>query len=146
MERIGAILGMKGNQVYALPPKATVYDAIAMMDEKRVGAILVVDEGKLVGIISERDYARKVVLKDRSSKLTLIEEIMTRPVVTVTPDHRVNDCMRIMTDQRIRHLPVVEGERIVGVVSIGDLVRWTISSQAETINQLSNYIAGKYPA
>lgn len=146
MERIGAILGMKGNQVYALPPKATVYDAIAMMDEKRVGAILVVDEGRLVGIISERDYARKVVLKDRSSKHTLIEEIMTRPVVTVTPDHMVNECMRIMTDQRIRHLPVVEGERIVGVVSIGDLVRWTISSQAETINQLSNYIAGKYPA
>ena len=146
VENVHLILKNKGSQIWSLAPDATVYEAISTMAEKNVGALLVVSEGKLVGIISERDYARKVILKDKSSKKTLVRDIMTSPVITVTPGHTVDECMQIMTDNRIRHLPVIEGEKLVGTISIGDLVKAIISTQAETILQLDNYITGKYPA
>ena len=146
VENVHLILKNKGSQIWSLAPDATVYEAISTMAEKNVGALLVVSEGKLVGIISERDYARKVILKDKSSKKTLVRDIMTSPVITVTPGHTLDECMQIMTDNRIRHLPVIEGEKLVGTISIGDLVKAIISTQAETILQLDNYITGKYPA
>jgi CBS domain-containing protein len=146
IEMVTTILKRKGPEVFSLPPHASVYDAIEMMADKHVGALLVISEGKLAGVISERDYARKVILKGRSSKETLVEEIMTSPVITVGPERRIDECMRLMTDNRIRHLPVVEGEKVLGVISIGDLVNWIISAQEATIDQMENYITGKYPA
>ncbi len=145
-ETIGSILKLKGSQVWWLPPEATVYEAIALMAEKRIGAVLICEEGRPVGIVSERDYARKVILMGRSSKETRVREIMSSPLITVTPDHTVDECMRIVTAHRVRHLPVMEGERLAGMISIGDLVNAIISVQAETIHQLRNYITGKYPA
>lgn len=139
---IGSLLGKKGSQIWSLAPTASVYDAIAMMAEKQVGALPVLDGNSLVGIVSERDYARKVILKGRSSKDTPVTDIMSSPVVTVTPAHTVEACMHLVTEKRIRHLPVVEGGRIVGMVSIGDLVNWTISAQQETIVHLETYISG----
>ena len=146
VETVRSILKLKGNQVWSLSPDATVFDAVALMAEKGVGALAVVSEGRLVGIISERDYARKVILKGHSSKEMCVHEIMTRSVVTVTGEHTVAECMRIMTDHRVRHLPVLSGDKIEGVVSIGDIVRNIISAQAETIRHLSSYITGDYPA
>jgi len=146
VETVRGILKSKGSQVWSLDAEATVYEAIALMAEKGIGALLVVSEGKLAGILSERDYARKVILKGKSSKATPVREIMSSPVITVTPEHTVAECMKIITTHRIRHLPVLEGEQLVGVVSIGDLVNSIISTQAATIHQLSSYISGKYPA
>lgn len=142
---IGDILRHKGHDVWAVPPTATVYDAIAMMADRHVGALVVVSERRLVGIVSERDYARKVILEGKSSKETQVKEIMTTPVIFVAPWHTVEECMRIMTTNRIRHLPVTEDENVVGVVSIGDLVKWITTAQEETIHHLENYITGKYP-
>ncbi len=140
--KIGSLLGKKGAQVWSLPPTASVYDAIAMMAEKQVGALPVIDGETLLGIVSERDYARKVILKGKSAKDTAVTEIMNSPVVTITPSHTVEECMRLVTEKRFRHLPVVENSRIVGMVSIGDLVKWTITAQQEAISHLEAYIGG----
>jgi CBS domain-containing protein len=145
VDTIESVLKLKGRQVLSVAPTATVYEAIEKMSEKGVGALLVMSEGKLTGIISERDYARKVILKDRSSKQTQVREIMTSPVITVTPADTVEECMRIVTENRIRHLPVVDRDRVIGVISIGDLVNWTITAHEETIGHLKSYIAGQYP-
>jgi CBS domain-containing protein len=145
-ETIGSILSNKNNRIWSMNPDETVYDAIALMADKGIGALLVVSEGELVGVISERDYARKIILHGRSSKDTLIREIMTINPITVNPDHTIDDCMRIMTQHRVRHLPVLDEDRLVGVISIGDLVNAIIEAQAHTINQLHTYIAGTYPA
>jgi CBS domain-containing protein len=143
METVAAILKKKGDAIWSVEPTATVYEAIAMMAEKSVGALLVVSDGKLVGIISERDYARKVVLQRRSSSDTLVREIMTGSVITVTPDHSVENCMKMITEHRVRHLPVLAGDQLVGVISIGDLVNAIITEQAETIGHLHTYISGR---
>jgi CBS domain-containing protein len=136
------VLKRKGQNVWSIAPDASVYRAIEIMAEKRVGALLVMTGDQLVGIISERDYARKVVLKGRSSKETRIEEIMSSPVIAVDPKRSVDECMKVITDERVRHLPVIENQKVIGVVSIGDLVNWIISAQDHTIKQLQNYISG----
>jgi CBS domain-containing protein len=142
MQQVKHLLAAKGTAVFAVAPEAPVYEAIKQMAEKNVGALAVIRGSELVGIVSERDYARKVILKDRSSRDTPVADIMTASVVTVAPDASVDECMRLCTDGRLRHLPVLEGDRVVGMVSIGDLVKATISEQKETINQLESYIVG----
>jgi CBS domain-containing protein len=145
IDEISAILQHKGSQIWSVSPESTVFDAIELMADRNVGALLVISEGRLVGIITERDYTRKVALKGKSSRQTLVQEIISGDIVSVTPSHRVEECMRLMTEHRIRHLPVLDGEKIAGIISIGDLVNWTISAQSVTIDQLENYISGKYP-
>ena len=143
---IAIILRQKPGTIWSVAPETTVYDAIAMMADKDIGALVVIWGEGLVGIVSERDYARKVVLQGKSSKDTAVRDIMSSPVVSVSPDHSVDECMRIVTTKRIRHLPVVHGEAVVGVVSIGDLVRRVISTQGETIQYLQEYIVGRCSA
>jgi CBS domain-containing protein len=142
---IRTLLARKGGQVWSIKPEATVYDAIEMLADRGVGALVVLEGEKLAGVISERDYARKVILKGMSSKDTRVNEIMTREVVTVSPEDTVEHCMEVMTEKRIRHLPILEGGKVVSVISIGDVVKWTISAQEEAIQQLENYVTGKYP-
>jgi CBS domain-containing protein len=139
---ISAVLKNKAGDLWSTTPNASVYEAIEIMAEKQVGALPVMEQGKLLGIISERDYARKVILKGRLSKETPVSDIMTSPVITVTLQHSVGDCMHIITEKRIRHLPVVENDRLIGVISIGDLVNWVITEQQQTIRHLEAYISG----
>jgi CBS domain-containing protein len=142
MLSVAQLLKSKGNQVYSVTPQDSVLRAIEMMATRHVGALLVMEQGALKGIISERDYARKVILKQRSSHDTPVGDIMTAPATTVTPDRTVYQCMQIMTEGRFRHLPVVQGGRVLGVLSIGDLVKAVIEDQSHTIEQLERYIAG----
>ena len=141
-ETIASILKFKGGAAWSIGPDATVYDALSQMAQRSIGALLVLENSRLVGIISERDYARKVILQGKSSKDTPVREIMTGSPVTVTTEHTVDECMVIMTESRVRHLPVLAGDRVVGIVSIGDLVNAIISAQADTINHLHTYITG----
>ncbi len=142
MKTVKQLLQAKAGDIWTIAPDAKVYDALALMADKNVGALLVMDAGRLVGIFSERDYARKVVLHGKSSRETLVREIMTTRVVYVRPEQTIEDCMALMTDKRIRHLPVIDGERVMGVISIGDVVKSIISDQSFMIAQLENYIAG----
>jgi CBS domain-containing protein len=141
MRQVKHLLENKGSEIFAIAPEVAVLEAIKHMAERRVGALLVMRGEVLVGILSERDYARKVILQGRSSAQTAVEEIMSSPVLTVSPDTDVFDCMRLCTDSRIRHLPVVDNDSVVGVISIGDLVKEVIGEQAEQIEQLQRYIA-----
>lgn len=138
---VASVLKRKGSEIWFVSPNQTVYEAIERMAEKEVGALLVISADQLVGIISERDYARKVILKERSSKGTPVSEIMTSPVISVDRDRSVDDCMDLMTRNRIHHLPILEGENVLGVVSIGDLAKWVISELEDTIGNLHDYIA-----
>jgi CBS domain-containing protein len=139
---ISEILNQKGSGAWSISPEATVLEAVQMMADKNVGALLVTENDRLVGIISERDYTRKVVIKGKASKTTAVKEILSSHVLHVTPAHTVQECLRLMTDHHFRHLPVLEGDRIAGIVSIGDLVNWIISAQTSTISQLQTYITG----
>jgi CBS domain-containing protein len=136
-DSLGIILARKGPAVWSTSPDATVFEAIQLMDDKNVGALPVVDNSRLIGIISERDYTRKVILKGLSSKDTSVRDIMTREVVTASPSDSIEDCMRVMTEKRVRHLPVLEGTKIIGIVSIRDVMTWVISAQAEEIEQFA---------
>jgi len=140
MKSVTQLLQAKGREIHSITPQARVFDALKLMAEKEVGALVVLDGGKLAGIISERDYARKVILHGKSSHDIKVQEIMTAKVITVGPASSVEECMALMTDKRIRHLPVVEGERLVGLLSIGDLVKEVIADQQATIKQLESYI------
>jgi CBS domain-containing protein len=144
-EPLQRILRNKGSQVYSIAPDATVYEALETLAEKDIGALVVLQGADLVGVFSERDYVRKVILKGRSSREMKVHEIMSSPVVTVGLQTTIDECMYRMTEQRCRHLPVVENGMVVGVVSIGDVVNWIITTQDMTIHQLEDYISGKYP-
>ena len=145
-EPVRSLLRNKGRAVWSIGPEATVFQAIELMSEKQIGCLVVLIGGQLAGIVSERDYARKVILMGRNSQQTHVREIMTTPALFVTPEKTVAESMRIMTNRRVRHLPVLEGDNVVGMLSIGDLVNWVITSQQQTIKHLHNYIAGNYPA
>jgi len=142
MQSVNQLLQSKGTEVFSVSPQDSVLRAIEVMATRHVGALLVMSQGSLIGIISERDYARKVILKNRSSHDTPVGDIMTSPAVSVTPEESVHRCMQIMTEGRFRHLPVVKGGRVVGMLSIGDLVKAVIQEQSEHIEQLERYIAG----
>ena len=140
-----AILQVKGHNIYSIPPATTVFEAIQLLADKNIGALLVMDATRLLGVFSERDYTRKIALQGRQSRATLVGEIISSQVIWVQPQTPVQECMRLMTDHRVRHLPVLDGERVVGVLSIGDLVNWIITAQSATISHLESYIAGGYP-
>jgi CBS domain-containing protein len=143
LDPVSMLLRQKGSDIFSLPPDASVYSAIELMADKRIGALLVIDEGRLVGVISERDYARKVVLNGRSSKDTFIREIMTSDPITIPCNATVDEAMRIMTESRFRHLPVIDPQgHVAGVLSIGDLVNWIVTSQDAAIAHLEHYISG----
>jgi CBS domain-containing protein len=144
LDGVSVILKQKDRQIWSISPDATVYEAIEMMSDKEVGALLVIEGGHLIGLLSERDYARKVILMGRLSKETPVKEIMVSPPLTISVNCTVDEAMRMMTDKRVRHLPVVDSNGVaLGIVSIGDLVKWTITSHEQTIGQLQNYIAGQ---
>jgi CBS domain-containing protein len=138
---VNQILIAKGKEVHSVISTVTVYEALKTIGEKNIGALLIIEDGVLKGIVSERDYARKIALKNKSSKETLVHEIMERNVVTVSPTDTIDYCMELMSSKRVRHLPVVENNRVIGIVSIGDVVKATIEKQKETIEYLHNYIS-----
>lgn len=140
MKSVRQLLQAKGREVHSITPEARVFDALKLMAEKDVGALVVLEGGRLAGIISERDYARKVILQGKSSHDITVRDIMTGKVITVSPDQTVEECMALMTGKRIRHLPVTEGGRLAGLLSIGDLVKEVIAEQEQTIRQLESYI------
>ena len=142
MKLVKHLLDSKGHDVLSVAPTASVFDAIKLMGEKGIGALIVMDGDSLAGIVTERDYARKVILKGRSSDETPVSDIMSSGVISTSPDQTVNICMNVMTDKRIRHLPVVEGNKVIGLVSIGDLVKAIIADQKEEIEHLEHYISG----
>ncbi len=142
---VSNILKEKGSTVYHITPDSSVFEAIKLMSEKRIGALVVLEDESLRGIISERDYRDKVILKGRTSKTTTVKEIMTSDVYWVPPDATIKKCMALMTEKKFRHLPVMENDKVVGVISIGDLVKQIISDQKVEINHLKNYIVGSYP-
>ena len=142
MKTVNQVLRVKGSQIFSVAPTDSVLHAIEIMASRHVGALLVMNQGTLLGVISERDYARKVILKNRSSHDTPVSDIMSSPAVSVTPDDTVHHCMQLMTDGRFRHLPVVKAGRVVGMLSIGDLVKAVIQEQSQQIEQLERYIAG----
>ena len=139
---ISSLLHQKTSALWSVAPDSTVFDAIKIMAEKNIGALLVMSGDKLAGVFTERDYTRKIALHGKSSRDTRVAEVMTGNVTTISPDDYLEDGMRLMTEQRVRHLPVVEGTRVVGIISIGDLVNWTINTQSAEIEQLEQYIAG----
>src|ERR1700746_817701 len=145
VDPVSFILRKKGTDVWSVPSDATVYDAMKMMADKDVGALLIMDGSEFVGVVSERDYARKVILQGRSSRETPVREIATETVITLTPECSVDEAMRLITTNRIRHLPVVCEGKVHGMISIGDLVQWISFAQDQTIEHLENYIGGKYP-
>lgn len=142
---ISSLLHQKTVTIWSIAPEATVFEAIKLMAEKNIGSVLVMSGGKLTGIFTERDYTRKIALHGKNSKETRVWEIMPTDIISVTPDDSVEECMRLMTEHRVRHLPVVEGVNVVGIISIGDLVNWIISTQNAAIEQMEQYIAGGVP-
>ncbi len=144
MHTVRQILKVKGNEICSISPQAFAYEALELMNDKGVGALLVLDNEKLVGIFSERDYARKVILKGKSSKDTPVSELMTEEILYLEPQTTVDECMALMTDKRVRHMPVLENGELIGVVSIGDVVKQVISDQEVVIEQLEKYITGSY--
>ena len=145
LDTVRAVLAQKGTEIWSVPTDVTVYDAIALMAERNIGALLVMEDQRLVGLLSERDYTRKVILMGKQSKVTNVREIMSTDVTTVGPLDTVEHCMHLMTKKRVRHLPVLEQDRVVGVVSIGNLVNWIISVQGAAIDQMERYISSEYP-
>ena len=143
MRSVKDILEEKGTQVYAVSPDATVYEALQIMADKNVGALMVIEGDTVAGLISERDYARKIILKGKFSKDVPVREIMTVDIIRIGPDNDVEYCMELMTDKRVRHLPVFENDRLIGIISIGDIVKAIIEHKEEIIEQLENYIKGK---
>jgi len=146
MTTIETLLRIKGNDIWSVAPQATVYEALQILSEKDVGALLVVHKGEVVGIFSERDYARKLVLKGKFSKDTPVGELMTREVLYVGPESTIEDCMALMTAKSVRHLPILENKQLIGIVTLGDVVKQIISQQEFTIEQLENYVSGIYYA
>ena len=145
-EPVKSLLRQEARTVFSISPEATVYEAIERMSGKHIGALVVLSGAELlVGIITERDYARKVILKGRQSRDTRVSQIMSTPVFYVTPETNIDECMRVMTSRLVRNLPVLEGESVVGMISMGDIVKWIVSSHEQTIHQLENYIGGSYP-
>ncbi len=142
MLKVKDVLNSKDNNIWSVSPKDTAYKALEIMADKNIGALMVIDDGKIVGVLSERDYARKVILKGKSSKETNIEELMTSPVISITPDKSIEECMALMTTTRHRHVPVIEDGSLIGIVSIGDVVNAIIIAQKITIQDLTNYITG----
>ena len=139
---LSTLLHHKPAELWSIAPEATVFEAIKLMAEKNIGSLLVMSGGRLLGVFTERDYSRKIALQGKSSKETRVREIVSSQVVSVTPQHSIEDCMKLMTENRVRHLPVLEGGKVVGLVSIGDLVNWIISAQNAAIAQMEQYIAG----
>ena len=144
MKSVEKVLRTKGSEAWHIAPQATVYEALQLMSEKEIGSILVLEEGEVVGIFTERDYARKLILKGKFSKDTAVRELMTQEVLYVEPQNTIEDCMVLMTKNRVRHLPVMDNGKLAGIVSLGDMVKHIISEQESTIAQLEKYITGSY--